>query len=213
MASTIHVSILSDSRIIRDTISSRLLLEDGIELLGAVGTIRDLLRSGLGERTEVVLIHSTSAPADTDQTTWELKRLLPSIRVVVAGCRQGESDAVCAIEAGAIACLESGAGYSDLVDALKAAAEGRTAGASLQMLAAIGRRIKSHSETEKPMRAQPLPELSVREAEVVRLIAVGLANKQIARRLGIKLSTAKNHVHAALKKMNVRRRRDLIGIA
>ena len=210
MPSAIHVSILSDSRILRDAISSRLLLEDGIELLGAAGSVRDLLQSGLADSAEVVLIHPTSDPADAAQMTWELKRLLPSIRVVVAGCRPGESDAVRAIEAGASACLEYGtANFVDLVDAVRAAAEGRATGPSLEILVEIGRRINSLSE----MPAQSSPELSDREAQVVRLIAVGLANKQIARRLGIKLSTAKNHVHNVLRKMNVKRRRDLIGLA
>ena len=210
MPSAIHVSILSDSRILRDAISSRLLLEDGIELLGAAGSVRDLLQSGLADPAEVVLIHPTSDPADAAQMTWELKRLLPSIRVVVAGCRPGESDAVRAIEAGASACLEYGtANFVDLVDAVRAAAEGRATGPSLEILVEIGRRINSLSE----MPAQSSPELSDREAQVVRLIAVGLANKQIARRLGIKLSTAKNHVHNVLRKMNVKRRRDLIGLA
>lgn len=213
MPSTIHVSILGDSRILRDAISSRLILEDGIELLGAVGTVRDLLESGLAERTQVVLVYSTVDPSDMAEITWKLKRLLPSVRVVVAGCRQGESDAVRAIEAGASACLKNGAaGYRDLVDAVKAAAEGRATGSSLELLGEIGRRIKSLSETPDPSPAQASPELSAREAQVVRLVAVGLPNKQIARRLGIKLSTAKNHVHNVLHKMNAKRRRDLVAL-
>ena len=214
MPSTIHLSILSDSRIIRDAISSRLILEDGIELLGAAGTVRDLLQGGLADRANVVLIHLTSAPEDAAWITWKLKRLLPSTRVVVAGCRPGESDALRAVEAGASACLENcAASYRDLVDAVRAAAEGRAAGASLQMLVDIGRRIESLAETEEPSPAQSSPELSAREAEVIRLIAAGLPNKQIARRLGIRPSPAKNHVHSVLRKMNAKRRRDLVGIA
>lgn len=214
MPSAIHLSILSDSRIIRDAISSRLILEDGIELLGAAGSVRDLLQSGLGEGVDVVLVHSTSAPEDSAQTTWELKRLLPSVRVVVAGCRPGESDAVGAIEAGASAALENGsANFRDLIDAVGAAAQGRATGSSLETLVDVARRIKSRGETEQPSAAQSAAELSAREAQVVRLIAVGLANKQIARRLGIKLPTAKKHVHNVLRKMNVKRRRDLAGIA
>jgi len=212
MPPTIHVSILSDSRILRDAISSRLILEDGIELLGAVGTLRDLLQSGLADRTEVVLIHPTSDPADAAMTTGNLKRLLPSARVVVAGCRPGETDAVCAIENGAAACLEDGAAYHDLVDALRAAAEGRAAGLSLEMLVDIGRRIKSLSETHVLLPTESPPVLSIRETEVARLMAAGLANKQISRRLGIELSTAKNHARNILRKTDLRRR-DLAAFA
>ena len=214
MPSKIHVSILSDSRILRDAISSRLILEDGIELLGAVGTVRDLLQSGLADRAQVVLVHSASDPADTAQTTWEIKRLLPSVRVVVAGCRPGESDAVRAIEAGASAALEHNtANFRDLVDTVRAAAEGRATGSSLELLVDVARRINSLAETDVLSPTQSAAELSAREAQVVRLIAVGLANKQIARRLGISLSTAKKHVHHVMQKRSVKRRRDVVGLA
>jgi DNA-binding NarL/FixJ family response regulator len=214
MPHAIQVSIISDSRILRDAISAKLIQEEGIELLGAVGSVRDLLQGVLAERADVVLIHSTSAPEDMAGTTWELKRLLPSVKVVVAGCRPGEADAVEAIQAGASACLENGAAnFRDLIGALKAAAEGRATGPSLEVLVEISRRIKLRSQTSQPLAPRTRPQLSARETEVVRLLAVGTANKKIARRLGIKPSTAKNHVHNVLRKMDVKRRRDLIGVA
>ncbi|HYW79143.1 MAG TPA: hypothetical protein VE890_06170, partial [Thermoguttaceae bacterium] len=58
MTPTTKVWILSDSRIFRDAISSRLVTEDGVELLGAAATVRDLLQSGLAERADVVLVHA-----------------------------------------------------------------------------------------------------------------------------------------------------------
>ena len=48
--------------------------------------------------------------------------------------------------------------------------------------------------------------LTPRELEIVRLISVGLSNKEIARRLNIGLATTKSHVHNALAKLNVQRR-------
>lgn len=210
MSSTIHVSILSDSRIFRDVISSRLITEDGIEPLGAVGTVRGLLESGLADRTDVALVHSTADPADTAEATWEIKRLLPSARVVAVGYRPSEPGVVRAIEAGASACLENGASYRELVEAIRAAAEGCATG-SLEMLVEIGRRIDTLLKTKEPSTARPPQELSARETQVARLVALGLVNKQIARRLGIKLSTAKNHVHNVLQKLQIERRRDLVG--
>jgi DNA-binding NarL/FixJ family response regulator len=51
-----------------------------------------------------------------------------------------------------------------------------------------------------------VPRLTARERQVVELIDQGLTNKEIARHLGIELSTAKNHVHNILEKLEVRRR-------
>ena len=178
---SVRVFLLSESRIVRDAISSRLIQEDGIELLGTVGSVRDLLQGALAERADVLLIHSTSAPENMAETVWELKRLLPSTKIVVAGCRPGEADAVEAIEAGASACLENGAAnFRDLINAVKAAAEGRSIGPSLEVLAEIGRRIKERSRTAQPAPPPTAAKLSAREAEVARLLALGLATGAIA---------------------------------
>jgi DNA-binding NarL/FixJ family response regulator len=210
MAAVINLSIVSDSELFRSALACRLLMEEGIELLGAAGTVRDLLQGGLVERTQVVLVHSALDPSDGAEITWELKRLAPSARVVVAGCRAGESDAVRAVEAGASACLENGAAYDVLVDAIRAASRGRATGASLELLVEIGRRIEALSEMQEPA-AEARQDLSRRETEVARLVALGLGNKQIARRLRIRLSTVKNHVHNILSKLQIERRRELAG--
>jgi len=217
MTPTTKVWILSDSRIFRDAISSRLVTEDGVELLGAAATVRDLLQSGLAERADVVLVHaaddSTNGdPTDTAEITWRIKRLLPSARVVVVGQRPNEPNAVRTIEAGASAWLGDGTSYEELVEAIRAAATG-CATIGLEMLGEISRRICSLKETLEAPTTQLRQELSNRETDVARLMALGLVNKQIAKRLGIRLSTAKNHVHNVLKKLRIERRQDLVGVA
>ena len=52
--------------------------------------------------------------------------------------------------------------------------------------------------------------LTVREREILGLVAEGLSNKQIARRLSIRLSTVKNHVHSIMKKLDVRERGEAV---
>ncbi len=209
MTPTTHVSILSNSRIFRDVISSRLITEDGVELLGAVETVCDLLESGFAEQTEVVLVYAADDLADTAEITWRIKRLLPSVRVVAVGRCPDEPNVARTIEAGASAWLENGASYQELVEAIRAAAAGHATGA-LEMLVEIGRRIDTLTETKEPPTVCPPQELSKRETDVARLMALGLINKQIARRLRIKLSTAKNHVHNVLRKLQIERRRDLL---
>lgn len=210
MTPTIHLLILSSSRIFRDAISSRLITEDGIELLGAVATVRDLLQSGFAERADIVLVHAADDPADTAEITWRIKKLLPSARVVAVGRRPDEPNVVRTIEAGASAWLENGASYAELVEAIQAAAAGCATG-TLEMLVEIGRRIDMLTETKELPTARPLQALSKRETDVAQLMALGLANKQIARRLRIKVSTTKKHAHNVLSKLRIERRRELVG--
>ncbi|ANZ28499.1 hypothetical protein A4U64_26780 (plasmid) [Rhodococcus sp. WB1] len=58
--------------------------------------------------------------------------------------------------------------------------------------------------------ARPLARLTVREKEIVNLIALGLANREIAGQLGIELCTVKNHVHHILEKLGVERRAEVV---
>jgi len=208
MTTTIHLAILSSSRILADAMSSRLISEDGLEVLGTAATLHDLLASQCGEQADVVLVHAADDPAGVPQVVGQIRRLLPSTRVVAMGRRPGEPDTARAIEAGASAWLEDGTSYAELVEAIRAAGMGRATG-SLEMLVEIHRRMETRAETSKPTTAPSRPMLSKRETDVARLMALGLVNKQIAGRLKIKLSTAKKHVYNVMRKLRIEHRGDL----
>jgi DNA-binding NarL/FixJ family response regulator len=66
--------------------------------------------------------------------------------------------------------------------------------------------LSSHRRTT----ANPLGSLTTREVQVLRMMRQGLSNKVISRRLGIELSTVKNHVHSVLAKLGVHRRAEAV---
>jgi DNA-binding NarL/FixJ family response regulator len=66
--------------------------------------------------------------------------------------------------------------------------------------------LSSHRRTK----ASPLAGLTTREIQVLRMMRQGLSNKVISRRLGIELSTVKNHVHSVLAKLGVHRRAEAV---
>ncbi len=113
------------------------------------------------------------------------------------------------LQAGAMACVDRGASFFSLVEAINAAAQGRPAAAGAVLAAVIRRLHEVTLASREAMRSLPAS-LSDREAEVARLVARGLSNKQIARQLGIRVSTVKTLVHRIPNKLKLKKRRDVM---
>lgn len=96
--------------------------------------------------------------------------------------------------------LDAGAAVDDLVYAIEAVARGETT-CSPSIAMGLLRRLGSSGDDDAPHRS-----LTTREHEIASLVACGLSNKEIARRLCIALPTVKNHVHSILGKLGAQRR-------
>ena len=120
------------------------------------------------------------------------------VSVLAAGVHEDENSILECVEAGAAAYTTREASLKEVAAAVVRLARGEVL-CSPWML-----RLAAHAVPAPTRGARLTP----RECEVVALIGEGLANKQIARRLGIELSTVKNHVHNILDKLDVGRRSD-----
>lgn len=124
-------------------------------------------------------------------------------RVVAFAAAGDQLDVVAFAEAGISGYVLRDGSVADLLDAVRSVARGevvcspRVAGQASHRLA-----VMSPNGAGVP----DGPDLTPREAEVAALLELGLSNKQIARRLAIRLATVKNHVHNILEKLQVRRR-------
>ena len=134
--------------------------------------------------------------------TLEHMRQLPlSGRIVVFSVSNHEDDVITALKRGADGYLLKDMEPEDLLVALRQAASGRMvlSDALMPVLAA-------NLREQKPGPAQDLQQLTPRERDILKLIALGLPNKTIARRLDITESTVKVHVKHLLKKMRLKSR-------
>jgi two-component system, NarL family, response regulator LiaR len=133
---------------------------------------------------------------DGIEATREIRREMPEVEVVALTSVLEDASVTGAIKAGAIGYLLKTTDADELCDAIKAAAAGR-----VQLAPEAAARLM------REVRAPESPEaLTERETEVLKLIAHGKANKQIARELFIDESTIKSHVHSILSKLNVKSR-------
>ena len=133
---------------------------------------------------------------DGIEATRQIRRELPDVEVVALTSVLEDTSVTRAIKAGAIGYLLKTTEADELCEAIKAAAAGK-----VQLAPEAAARLM------REVRAPEGPEaLTERETEVLKLVAHGKANKQIARELSIDESTTKSHVHSILSKLNVRSR-------
>jgi DNA-binding NarL/FixJ family response regulator len=208
-ARRIQVATLADSGLFRSALSSRLVLEDEMEVVSTAGTIYELVVRAQGRPIDVLLVYLSILSPLTLEIVFDIKLLLPATRIVVLGCEPGNPQPVRWIEAGAWAWLEHDASYDALLEAIRAVAEGRTFYATEVMTDVIGRiaRLREAGRDRKGFEEEPLTD---RESEAARWVRLGLSNKEIAQRLGVKQATAKKYVARVLGKLGgLEHRRDL----
>jgi two-component system nitrate/nitrite response regulator NarL len=153
-----------------------------------------------GRRPDVVLVDVAPDPAARVRET---RSHFPSLPVVALGTGEAADDIVSVLEAGAAGYLTRDDPLGVVADTLAAVARGEMT-ASPVVAAALGRRVAELAAARRD--APALERLTGREREILELIAEGLSNKEIARRLGVRPLTVKNHVHNLLQKLEVRRR-------
>ncbi len=157
---------------------------------------------------DIVLIDATQAATPALEFFRELAEEHPGAKLLPLGL-EGPRQAVDFLEAGAAGYAVKQDSLARVIETIHAVAAGRPP--CSPRIAAMG--FARTRELGRGRSAPPSPPgrtLSAREAQILRLLALGLANKEIAKRLGIALSTAGNHVQRILEKLAVHRRRDAL---
>jgi len=191
----IRVLVVDDHRLVRAGLITLLEAAGDIEVAGEAADGRQALEAARAVAPDVVLMDLSMPVLDGVAATRLLLQERPQARVVALTSFSDRQRVNDVLAAGAIGYLLKDSRPDELLAAVRSAAEGhapldpRVAGALL------------------PGREPPAADLlSEREKQVLRLAAAGLANKQIARRLGISESTVKVHIGNIFRQIGVRDR-------
>lgn len=196
----LQLLIVSAVRFYREGLASLLGGSPGI---AACRGARDAAEAWAGvqaQRPDVVLVDAGLAGA---RGLVECSARLSGVRVIVMAVGEAEEDLVDWAVSGVAGFVGRESSVEELVEAVTAAARGQLhcsptiAASLLRHLATLAIAVRG------ARRETPAVRLTEREHEVVVLISGGLSNKGIARRLGIEVATAKNHVHNILRKLQV----------
>ena len=202
----INVAILNASRLSGEVVASRLGLEPGIRVVSVACDLAELL---MAHSVAVAIIDGDGE--DAADRVAAVHQAMPQSRLLVLLAAKEMPRIVDYLAAGASGCLEKDVPFSGLLDALRSVAAGETV-CSSSILFWIAQNLRPRS---RPLSnfgaAKPLP-LTAKELEVARLMAAGLINKEIARKLSIKLRSVRTCVSNILEKLQVKRRHELRGL-
>ena len=189
---TIRVVIADDHAVVRSGLELLLSTTDDIVLVGSAGDGAEAAEVVAREHPDVVLMDLSMPGVDGVEATRLILEADPTARVVVLTSFADDGHISDALRAGAIGYLLKHAEPDELLGAIRAAAAGDAPFDPKAARVLLERR---------SVRADQ--QLSPREEEVLRLVAAGLANKQIARRLGISERTVKAHLTNVFSRIDV----------
>ncbi|MFF2009930.1 response regulator [Streptomyces sp. NPDC058195] len=201
-----RVVVADDQSVVREGIVMLLGLLPGIEVVGAARDGEEAVSLVAELSPDVVLMDLRMPRCDGAEATRRIRRDYPGTQVVVLTTFEDDDSLFPALRAGARGYLTKDAGGEEIVRAVQAVLSGE-AGLSPSVQRRLLERV-----TEAPLPPPPVPEqqlpdgLTPREAEVLALIAEGLSNPEIARRLSISQATVKSHINNLFAKTGVRDR-------
>ncbi|RKS04528.1 LuxR family two component transcriptional regulator [Nocardiopsis sp. Huas11] len=208
----IRVLVVDDHPMWRDAVA-RDLGEAGVEVVGTAGDGAKALRIAPAARPTLAVVDLNLPDMSGVELTSSLVALAEPPRVLVLSASGEGDDVLAAVKAGATGYLLKSAAREELLDAVRRVDAGEavyTPGLAGLVLGEY-RRLASTKEAAAP--EGPAPALTPRETEVLRLVAKGLAYKQIAARLTISHRTVQNHVQNTLTKLHLHNRVELVRYA
>ncbi len=209
-AQAIRVLVVDDHELFRRGVDSALRACDDLEVVGGAGSADEAVRLAVATEPDVVLLDLRLAGRSGLEACAELIAARPQIRVIVLTMSDNQSDLYAAVRAGASGYLLKEASSAELVTAVRAVHAGQSlispamAGKLLSEFASLVRR------DDDTHRSGHGPRLTNRELEVLKLVARGLNNRDIANELFISENTVKNHVRNILEKLQLHSRMEAV---
>jgi DNA-binding NarL/FixJ family response regulator len=197
MSQTIRVLIVDDHTIVRKGIRALLAEIAGIEVVGEAGNGQEAVAQAETLHPDVVLMDLAMPKMDGIEATRQIKASQPESRILVMTSFAADDKVFPAIKAGALGYLLKESAPEDLVQAIHQIHRGESS-----LHPTIARKVLqeiTHS-SDRPPTPDPLTE---REAEVLRLVAQGLSNQDIAKKLNISDPTVRTHVSNIMGKLHL----------
>jgi DNA-binding NarL/FixJ family response regulator len=201
----VRVLIADDQALIREGLETLLGLSPGIEVVGSARDGEEAIGLTGERRPDIVLMDLRMPRCNGVQATSRIVRDFPATRVIVLTTYADDDSIFGALEAGAMGYLTKDAGARQIQDAIRTVQAGE-----VLLDPSVQRRLVQRLRGEKPRHAElprTLPDgLTPREGEVLRLIAKGLSNGEIAGRLVVSEATVKTHINNIFSKAGLRDR-------
>ncbi|MGO9584085.1 MAG: response regulator [Acidimicrobiales bacterium] len=213
MTGATRVVIADDQRVVREGLALLIGLLPGLEVVGMASDGEEVVQLAAEVNPDVVLMDLRMPRCDGVEATRRLRESYPVVKVIVLTTYADDRSVVDALRAGARGFLTKDAGADEIRAAVAAVERGEAAidpavqHHVVNALARLGTIDERETELDLP------DGLTMREAEVLELIAAGLANAEIAARLVVSEATVKSHINHLFTKTGVRDRAQAVAYA
>jgi DNA-binding NarL/FixJ family response regulator len=213
-AEPIRTMIVDDHALFRRGLEMVLDEEPDIELVGQASDGAEAVEKAAESLPDVVLMDIRMPRSNGIEACRAMKEAAPSAKIVILTISDEEEDLFEAIRAGASGYLLKDIPLDEVADTVRAVHGGQSlinpsmAGKLLTEFATLARR-----DDEERVQEVPAPRLTEREMQVLKLIARGMNNRDIAKELFISENTVKNHVRNILEKLQIHSRMEAVMVA
>jgi DNA-binding NarL/FixJ family response regulator len=195
----IRVAVVDDQRLFAKALSGLVGMLPGVEVVGVAYDGEEAVALCRQEEPDVVLMDISMPKKDGVSATREIRNLLPQTAIVILTAHEEDEHVFQGIKAGAQGYLLKDAEPEDLSHAIRTVHTGATIiapGLAQKML-------KTFEGGWSPGSSRLIPPLTDRELEVIRALAQGMSDKQIANSLGISEKTVGNHTSNIYRKLHI----------
>jgi DNA-binding NarL/FixJ family response regulator len=213
----IRVLAADDQRVVREGLAMLLGLLPDVDVVGTASNGEEALALADQLEPDVILMDLRMPRVDGVEATRRLRASHPEIKVVVLTTYADDRSVLDALRAGALGYLTKDAGADEIRQALLRVTNGQAAvdpAVQMHLVEAIATTTNQPTPGASISSATELPDgLTPREVEVLKLIAAGLSNAEIAERLFVSEATVKSHVNHLFPKIGARDRAQAVGYA
>jgi len=201
--SKIRILVVDDHVLFREGLVSIIRSEPGIEVVGQAGSVHDAIELAASLKPEVVLMDFGLPDGTGAEAAQVILEKDPDCKIIFLTMSEEDEDLFSAIRSGAKGYLLKNMHPSKLVATVKSVCEGESALSRTMTL-----RLMEELARSKTIGSKGDPTLTQRELEVLRELAAGHSNSEIAANLVIAENTVKYHVHSILNKLGISDRRE-----
>jgi len=203
-ADPIRIVLADDHAVVRRGLELLLDAEDGMEVVASVGDVTAAIRTTRGHKPDVLVLDLNMPGGSSLDAIPEILAASPQTRITVLTMQDEPAFARQALRAGAMAYVLKEAAGDELVEAVRRAAAGETY---------LNPQLGARMAAEPLAPAGPPDDLSEREVEVLRMIALGHTNAEIAEHLYLSIRTVESHRAHIQQKLRRSSRADLVRYA
>ena len=207
MKKTIRVLLIEDNRLLREGLTAMLREQPDINVVASTGDGHALLK-GKKYRPDVVLLDLGLRSQNSLRMVESVKKSVPGAKIIVMDLAPVQAELVEYVKAGVSGFVLKDATFDDFLKTIRSVAEGAKVLPPV-LTGSLFSQIVDHATRKTKGNVFRSVKMTIREREVVELIAQGLSNKEIASRLHLATHTVKTHVHNILEKLALHTRLEI----